>query len=554
MKVVNSYQNLDISIPNYVFRVILPTTFLGILLSLLLGLTFPLVFLDSYFVITLYVLPVFTTAVAIFYPVIKEEIKSIKIDRDMHLFITRLGALSASEISDKGFQEIFSEMEMYGELGKEIRRLERLATKWNMSLPEAARTISKNTPSEMLSDFLERLAYALETQTSPKEFFQDEQETVMDDYSNKFENMLFRLDIIGELYIAGITISLFGMVLAVITPLLIDVNSRVLITLVFFLFVIVSFVSGWVFLKVIPRTRIWYDGDLRTEVDDKLDKLFIGSLISSAILAVTLVLFVDISSLLKLAIIFSPLIIPGIAAGIEENRVLRRDSNFPSFIRSLAGNTPAQTADHTESVGKLRYHDLGKLTENIRSLYRRLKMNIESESSWRYFGSETGSFLINEFSNIFLTASQHGAHPEETSPIISENFIEVTGLRKKKILRAKSLQSVFYGVMVVITLTMVSIFMIVDEINDIIAEVEMPGGMEGMFGDFGFISTAPIDLAAYHELILVMILTQALTGTVVCWHIKGEHKYISMAKFAVMIWMAAVAYYIARLGVSIIFG
>ncbi|MFW6144568.1 MAG: hypothetical protein ACOC55_03255, partial [Candidatus Natronoplasma sp.] len=135
MKVVNSYQNLDISIPNYVFRVILPTTFLGILLSLLLGLTFPLVFLDSYFVITLYVLPVFTTAVAIFYPVIKEEIKSIKIDRDMHLFITRLGALSASEISDKGFQEIFSEMEMYGELGKEIRRLERLATKWNMSLP-----------------------------------------------------------------------------------------------------------------------------------------------------------------------------------------------------------------------------------------------------------------------------------------------------------------------------------------------------------------------------------------------------------------------------------
>ncbi len=554
MKLMNSYQNLDISIPDYILRIIIPATFLGLMTSLLLGLALPWIFLETYFIITLYVLPVFFTVVALFYPVIKEEIRSMKIDRDMHLFITRLGALSASEISDRGFREIFSEMEMYGELGEEIRRLERLATKWNMSLSEASRTVSKNTPSEMLSDFLERLAYALETQTSPKDFFKDEQETVMDDYSNKFENTLFRLDVIRELYIAGVTICLFGMVLAVITPLLMNINSRLLITLVFFLFVVVSFVSGWVFLKVIPKTRIWYEGEMTSKIDERLNNLFIGSLAVSCIISIPVLFFMEFSLLLKSALILSPLIVPGIVAGVEESRILRRDSNFPSFIRALAGNSPAQTSDHTESVGKLRYHDLGKLTENIRSLYRRLKMNIDSESSWRHFGSETGSFFIDEFSSIFLTASQHGAHPEETAPIISENFIEVNGLRKQKIMRAKSLQSVFYGVIIVLTLTMVAVFMIVDEINDIIAEAEIPTEMGGMFEDLGFIRTTPIDLAAYHDLILVMIFTQAVTATLVCWHVKGEHRYISIAKFSIMIWLAVIAYYTARWGVSIIFG
>ncbi|MBS3817585.1 MAG: type II secretion system F family protein [Candidatus Thermoplasmatota archaeon] len=556
MDLVNSYRNLELSISKYMLRRIIPSTFIGLLISIILGLTFSEVFLESFFVITLYVLPIFTTVVAVLYPVIHDEIRSMKIDKDMHLFITRLGALSASEISDRGFKELFGEMKMYGELGEEMKRLEKLANEWNMSLPEASRTIAKNTPSELLSDFLERMAYALETHTSPKEFFEDEQDTVMDAYSNEFENMLFRLDVIRELYVASITMVLFAMVLAVIVPLLIEINSDVIITLVFFLFVIVSFISGWIFLKIIPETRIWYEGELRSEIDDKLDKIFMISLAVSGGIAIPLIFLPlpFLSLLLKLAIILTPLIIPGIYAGLEESRILRRDSNFPSFIRSLAGNTPAQTADHTKSVGKLRYHDLGTLTDNIKSLYRRLKMNIDSDSSWDYFGSETGSFLINEFSDIFLTSSQHGAHPEETAPIISENFIEVRGLRGKKILRAKSLQSVFYGVIAVLTLTMVTVFLIVSEINDMIAEIEMPTGFRGMFGDLGFIQTTPISLGSYYDLIIIMVLTQAVTSTVIGWHIKGEHRYVSIAKFTVMIWIAAAAFKAAELGVSIIFG
>ncbi len=553
MDVINSYRNLNLSISKYMLTRVIPSTLLGLVISLALGLTFPWVFLDTLFVITLYILPVFITIVAVLYPVIHDEIRSMKIDRDMHLFITRLGALSASEVSDRGFKELFGEMQMYGELGEELKRLEELANEWNMSLPEASRTVAKNTPSELLSDFLERLAYALETHTSPKEFFQDEQETVMEGYENEFENMLFRLDLIRELYVASITMVLFSMVLAIIIPLLIDINSQMLITLVFFLFVIVSFISGWVFLKIVPKTRIWYKGDLRSDRKNKLDKIFMVSVGISGALAVPLIFLPSISFLFRAAIVLTPLIVPGIYTTIEERRIIRRDSNFPSFIRSLAGNTPSQTADHTKSVGKLRFHDLGTLTENIRSLYRRLKMNIDSKSSWEYFGSETGSFLINEFSNIFLTSSYHGAHPEETAPIISENFIKVRGLRDKKIMRAKSLQGVFYGIIVILTLTLVMVFLIVSEINDLIGEIEMPMGFQGMFADLGFIRTTSINLGSYYHLILIMVFTQAITSTIICWHVKGEHRYISIAKFAAMIWVAAVSFYIARMGVSIIF-
>ncbi|MFO8109189.1 MAG: type II secretion system F family protein [Thermoplasmata archaeon] len=553
MDVANSYRNLNIPIPKYITFRVIPFAVIGILISVSLAFMYPWLFLDTFLIVLLYLLPVFLTVVALFYPVIYDEVRSAKIDKDMYLFITRLGALSASDLSERGFKEIFGMMEMYDELGSEMKRLERMAAEWNMSLSEAARTIAKNTPSELLSDFLERLAYALETHTSPKEFFKDEQKTVMNAYSNEYENMLFRLDVLQELYIASITMVLFAMVLSIIVPFVIEVNSEVIVTLIFFFFVIVSFISGWVFLKLIPRTRIWYEGDLKSDIVDKLNRLFMVSVAISCTVAIASIFLHDVSILTRAAVVLTPLIAPGAYAALQESRIIRRDYNFSSFIRSLAGNTPAQTGDHVKGVGKLRFHDLGTLKENIKALYRRLKMNIDSESSWRYFGCETGSFLINEFSNIFLTSSQYGAHPEETAPIISDNFMKVRDLRDKKIMRAKSLQSVLFGLIAVLTLTISMVFLIMGEINEMFVELDMPMGLEEILGDIGFIRTAPVELASYYPLLLIMIFAQATMSAVLCWHVKGEHAYISLAKFSMMIWISAIVYYLAELGVSIIF-
>lgn len=553
MDVENSYKNLNISIPRYILLTVVPLAMTGVFISIILASLYPWLFLDTFLIFLLYTIPIFITVTALLYPVIKDEIRGKKIDKDMYLFITRLGALSASDVSERGFKELFGEMAMYDELGAEMKRIELMVDQWNMSLSEASRIVAKNTPSDLLSDFLERLAYALETHTRPKDFYKDEQETVMSAYSNEYENMLFRLDVLQELYIASITMVLFAMVLSIIVPFVIDVNSEIVITLTFFLFMIMSFISCWVFLKLIPRTRIWYQGDLRSEMMDTLDQVFIICLLMSVFVTTLLIFFSNLSILTTVAVGLTPLMVPGIYAFMEENQIIRRDYNFSSFIRSLAGNTPAQTGDHVTGVGKLRFHDLGKLRENIRALYRRLKMNIDSESSWSYFGCETGSFLINEFSSIFLTASQHGAHPEETATIISDNFIKVRDLREKKITRAKSLQSVLYGVMAILTLTLVIVFLIMEEINDMFMRVEMPAGFEGVISEMGFIRTAPVELASYYHLLLIMVFSQAITSVVICWHIKGEHKYISLGKFSVMIWIAAVIYYLAERGVSIIF-
>jgi len=548
-----AYRNFDMSFRKYVLVGIIPPALAGILVSLFLLSLYPSAFVGFPNQILLFVIPIFTTVAGVLYPLVEHKARAVKINQEMHMFLTHLGALSMSEMSESGFIELLKEINVEGEITKEMNEIVDLAKDMNVALPDACRIVSNGTPSDMLSDFLQRLAYALETQTSPKEFFIDEHKTFTDDFENQYDNMLFRLDLIRELYVASIIICVFGMTLSVVMPVLIavDVSTLLFFTVGVYGFVTVGFLIA--FIKGIPRTKLWCKEDVETSLWNSLKSYLYISLALAPGIFLILFLVTQLSLLYILGFSTLPFLVPAFLALKAENNILSRDSDYPSFIRALAANTPTRTLDLTKSLEKLRYHEFGKLGENIDALYQRLKLKISTTGAWRHFGAETGSYLINRFTDMYLQASTEGAKPEDSVPVISDNFILSVGLRDKKLIRTRSLIGVLGAMMASITVVLVASHEIISSITDVLAALEYPTGVEFPLPFEGIIHPTPVVFDFFEMIIFGVIVAQAAVSSVLSWHIKGEHVGVSLGKFTVFLWIGIITAFLVRWSLDLLF-
>ena len=104
-------------------------------------------------VFMLVLLPIISALSALAYPLLEVQRSATKIEKEMHMFITRMGILSLGEVGAKSIFDILKQMSDYGELAAEVKRIETLVDKWHTSLPEAARIVAHQSPSPLWTDF-----------------------------------------------------------------------------------------------------------------------------------------------------------------------------------------------------------------------------------------------------------------------------------------------------------------------------------------------------------------------------------------------------------------
>jgi len=190
---------MDMSLKKYVFMVIVP--------SFLIALGIPLVFgyIDKNTVIAIpwyakYFLPASLVMLSLLIPIIISVAKKAEIERYMHLFITRMCMLSTARMPPDLIFKHMSEMDEYGALRNEIKKIHILVAYWNRSISEAARFISAQTPSLQLADFLDRMAHSLEAGEDFKEFLGKERRVVefnglKREYEKKFLLKKYTIDV-----------------------------------------------------------------------------------------------------------------------------------------------------------------------------------------------------------------------------------------------------------------------------------------------------------------------------------------------------------------------
>ena len=281
-------RRLEMSISDYAIRFILPSFVAGLLISIILYFSLNSLFIGASGIILLLMFPLISTIAASCWPLIQTMRDAVLIEKEMHMFITRMGILSLGEVSAQSMFDILRQMSDYGALAKEVQSIEVLVEKWHTSLPEASRIIGRQSPSPIWGDFLDRMAFSVEAGQPIDAFMKSEQKTFSKEFDTLYDTRLESVDMLKEIYISLTTTGIFGLVVAGIHLVLFvtdDYGSSGFGTLIRIRWVILAallFVTMQIsmlvaFRAVVPDDPIFGRHDLDTNYRIKMRQTWLAS-------------------------------------------------------------------------------------------------------------------------------------------------------------------------------------------------------------------------------------------------------------------------------------
>ena len=524
----------------------------------------------------LILLPLLTGGAAIYFPVLEVNRSALKIEKEMHMFITRMGILSLGEVGASTIFDILRQMKDYGELAQEVKRIETLVDKWHTSLPEAARIVAQQSPSPLWSDFLDRMAFSIEAGQPIDAFMRAEQETVAEQYNTLYDTRLESVDTMKEIYVSLVSAGLFGLVVAGIhlvlfeigtggdeTPIEVATRIRWLL-LAGFLFVIIQIGALFAFRATIPDDQTFARDEFETPFRLLFRQTWLGAgIVSILLLLLTigvvitywegLTLSWDKYGLILLAIPLTPLLIPSTLVQREERKVLRRDEAYPDFIRALGGTAQARSAEPSATIKALRGIDFGMLDASIDRLEKRLSTRIDSERAWDYFAADTNSAVISRYNRIYIEGSQSSGEPAATADLVSRSITNLLSLRRRRSLSASTMWGVALGLLISSVVSLNVTISIVLQLGETIAGVASSLAESTDIGSItdaagGFVLPVMEDPSAVENNIFmfkviasILISIQVLAVSFIATRLRGGGFTSAIGQMIQLLWIAALA-------------
>ncbi|MGB1365084.1 MAG: type II secretion system F family protein [Candidatus Poseidoniaceae archaeon] len=541
-------------------------------------------------ILLLFLLPIIAAGAAMAFPLLEVTRSANLIEREMHMFITRMGILSLGEVGAQTIFDILKQMRDYGELASEVQRIETLVDKWHTSLPEAARIVAQQSPSPLWTDFLDRMAFSIEAGQPIDEFMRSEQETVAEQYNTLYDTRLESVDTMQEIYVSLVTAGLFGLVIAGIHLVLfevgsendtpIEVASRLrFLLLASMLFIVIQVGAMMAFRATIPRDLIF----ARDELDTPFRINFTRSILSAGAVSLILLLvttFVVVSTweeissqwdrygLILLAAPLSPLLIPAWLISREEGNVQRRDGAYPDFIRALGGTAQARSAEPSATIKALRGVDFGMLDASIDRLERRLATRIDSDRAWDYFNADTNSAVISRYTRIYIEGSQSSGKPAETAEMVSRSVGNLLSLRRRRALSANTMWGVALGLLIASVTSLNVTISIVLQLGEAIAGVAtgLASTDVGSLQDFGSGIALPVmedassvedNIRMFKVIVSILVLGQIIAVSAIATRLRGGGKTSAAGQAITLLWIAGITSWVTAVlleGASSVFG
>lgn len=588
-------RRIDMPVQKYITLFIGGSFLLGLIVTSLLifltgGFAEGALFAGFAGVLLLVFLPLLTAFSAAVFPILEVQRSATLIEREMHMFITRMGILSLGEVGASTIFDILKQMSDYGELAKEVKRIETLVDKWHTSLPEAARIVAQQSPSPLWADFLARMAFSIEAGQPIDAFMRSEQETVSEQYSTLYDTRLESVDIMKEIYvslvsaglfaliIAGIHLVLFGIGSADETPIEVAARIRFLL-LASLLFMIVQIGAVFAFRATIPKDSTIARDDLETPFRLNTTRTLLVALsITIVLLMVTAASVVyawdgisqewDKYGLLLIALPLSPMLIPAFLVAKEERNILRRDETYPDFIRALGGTAQARSAEPSATIKALRGIDFGALDKSIDRLERRLSTRIDSDRAWDYFNADTNSAVISRYTRIYIEGAQSSGQPAATADLVSRSVGNLLSLRNRRALSADTMAGVSLGLLIASVTSLNVTITIVLKLGEAIAGVAtgFTDTDVGALAEFGAGVALPVmeDASSVEEnikmfklIVSILILGQIAAVSIIATRLRGGGKISALGQIIKLIWVAGITSLITAVvldGASSMFG
>jgi len=559
-EIAEAYRQMPMATDRYVMVVLVPAAVFA-LLCVVAAVLLPVGLLIKLLIVALAVLAL---GAGLLFPRIKQDQDRVEMENQLPLMITHMTILSTTNIDRMEVFRKIADEETYGALAREIHHVVQLVDTWYQSLDDACRRRADVVPSEPVGDLFDRLAYSLSAGQSLSDFLLTEQTAVMDSYETIYESNLANLDVMSDLYLSMILSSTFGLVFAVVLPILTGTDPTMTVSAVLVLFLLVQ--GGFTFgiYTVAPTDPLWYHApDVRTATKRRIQLSFLG-----AGVAMLPLLYLSASGWLGLggpglgdALFFldsvpmelyvlvplTPLVVPGLIVRFAESRIRARDEAFPSFIRALGATESAKQSTTSKVLKQLRRKDFGALTGNVENLYRRLNMRIEPAEAWNYFAAETHSYLIQKFSEMYLVGRQMGGDPQQLGELISENMNVVIQLRERRKQATITLIGMLYGITAAATFA----FFIALKIVIILSQMSLGVDMQSMqVGQLIYTNAYNIPLIKF--LLLVIVVFNGLLSSLIIRIVDGGHKGGAALHFVLLCWLGGLIAIFTRWFVGLI--
>ena len=553
LSVAESYRYMDISVRRYVFVVLLP----AVAAAFFLPLTAVLLKASLLLTLPLAMTGVLVVFVALLYPKIVESRRKKKARERFHLFLTHITVLSLSNIERVEVFRRLSDMDEYNALADEMGRVVALVDGLNQSLDDACRRRAKRTPSNLLSDFLDRLAYTVGAGQPVSDFLTNEQEGFIKKFVVRYESDLRKLDVLKEMYVALMLAVSFILVFATVIPLLIDVSPVLLVLGVVSMFCVLQVAFLVLVNSVSPTDPLWCR---TTERGSPVRLIWKEAVVGFALTALTApVAYLGVTGGLLpgtvprpiwLGVAVTPLALPGLRMRQEGRKVQKRDEDFSAFIRALGSVESVKQSSTASVLETLRRKDFGELTESIESLYRRLNVRVDSERAWSLFSAETGSYLIHKFGDMYVIGRRMGGDPETLGLVISKNFEEVVRVREKRAQATMTFLGVLYGITAAVVFASFVGFEITKQmvtISEGISDVDFETAT-------ALFSTGSYNVGFIELLLLIFVLLNAFFSSVAVRLIDRRHPVSGLVHFVALCWIGAVVATVTKMFVGPLMG
>ncbi len=391
------------------------------------------------------VLVFFAVAGVALYPLTAVDRKRLEIDNSLPFFMTHLGVLSTSNMPRTEVIRMLSERREYGALAEELRRIHGLVTDWKMALPEACRFAGLSTPSQIFADFLERLAHAMETGQDFEAFMEAEQAVVMKEYATVYETAIYQVESWKDIYMSTIMSGAFLAIFAIITPVLTGSNPETMLLAVLGFILFMEILLAFLLRMRTPADQLWHQMPILTPEKKGLRRILLYSALGAAALTAVLVFLTPLPTSFALATGVSPLAVGGYYYGQAEDRIKRREDNYAAFIRSLGSSLAAKGGSVREVMSQVKTHNFGPLTGIVNNLYSRLTWRLNDKAAWDWFAAESGSHLVNSFTEMFIEGIKSGGGADKVGNIISANVVRILNLRKARYSTAGTFRGTLFG-------------------------------------------------------------------------------------------------------------
>lgn len=533
------------NIPDFLIKYFLPLTIS--LISVVFILTF---FLPIPILITAGIFGMGMLGLSV-YPYLYYEQKKNNIDQNMHLFITFAGSISTIDIQRNILFREIADKELFGEISSISKKIVYLSKSWNLGFSSACRKMSVISPSRVLADFLDRFAVMMDFGQDLQTFLVDEQIAVLDDYSVEYKKSIERMKTLQDVFLA-ITMSMaFMITIGMLMPLLGSYNMNSMLWYAFG--GIVFFDAGMVLFvySLIPQDSLCHSLPEQSKEQKHIDMMLYATVPVTVFIMLFLSMFKFFPLLVNAAIAIIPLFFVGVQAQNVEELVYKRDKQFPTFIRTLGSGVEVRQGAILSSLYAFQAHDFGALNELSISLYRRLRTGNDKLRSWEFFGIESGSNLIVQFSHLFAEALALGSSGEKMGELISVNFQKLLSLRKLRLQVASTMRGSFYGALAGLASSgyvAIEITQILDKVLNKPTVVSADSDLSNILS--GVASTQfQLNVEFIGMIVGLIIIVHAITCAIILKLIEGGNPYASLFDICIMIWMGAIFSIVVPMGV-----